>query len=78
MSEHVMEHICAPHEIARPHDIAFPPEDALSPADKRERAARTLAQHATSAEELSEWLDMLGLSAMEGLTLGAISGARRA
>ncbi|QUH03194.1 hypothetical protein HUO13_22310 [Saccharopolyspora erythraea] len=77
MSEHVMEHIRAPHEIARPHDIAFPPGDSLSPADKRERAARTLAQHAGSSEELSEWLDMLGLSAFEGLA-GAASGARHA
>jgi hypothetical protein len=38
-----------------------------SPAWQRFRAARTLAHHATDATDLAELLDMLGLSACEGL-----------
>jgi hypothetical protein len=41
-------------------DIA-PPTEA-----ERARTVRCLAAHADSQEELAEWLDMLGLSAVEG------------
>ncbi len=37
-----------------------------SPAWQRHRAARTLAQHATDARDLTELLDMFGLTAAEG------------
>ena len=38
-----------------------------SPAWQRFRAARTLAHHATDAAELAELLDILGLTAAEGV-----------
>lgn len=37
-----------------------------SPAWQRHRAARTVAHHATDAADLTELLDMLGLTALEG------------
>lgn len=37
-----------------------------SAAWPRYRAARTLAHHATDADELADFLDMLGLTAAEG------------
>ena len=39
-----------------------------NPPDQRRRAARNIGGRAKSAEECAELLDMLGLTAEEGLT----------
>ena len=54
-----MNHSATPREPGY-HRV---PHQRMSAAEKRRRAARRLADHAHSPAELSEWLEMLGLSA---------------
>ncbi|WP_344680616.1 hypothetical protein [Saccharopolyspora taberi] len=57
-SEHDMDHAARTREPARRRAA----RGRMSAAEKRRRAADQLAHHADNAAELSEWLEMLGLS----------------
>jgi hypothetical protein len=53
-------------DMAVVHARAFLANVAAPTEEQRAKTVRCLAAHATSAQELSEWLEMLGLSATEG------------